>query len=83
LLRRDIAEAIAQLAVYPLGREALLTNPAVAEALQIVAEMGWEEEAQHHAQSALVAMGVIQREVKDEEDEQEEEREPHVMLSYK
>ena len=42
---QDFAEAIAQLAVFPPGCEALREDPATAEALQRVAAGGWTEEA--------------------------------------
>eukprot|EP01048_Picozoa_sp_COSAG05_P036581 COSAG05_NODE_16560_length_343_cov_0.844262_1_plen_84_part_01 len=53
---QDFAEAIAQLAMYPPGREALLRDPTVAEALRQVAATGWTEEARVSAEAALLAM---------------------------
>eukprot|EP01050_Picozoa_sp_SAG11_P016558 SAG11_NODE_2274_length_3591_cov_3.168671_3_plen_456_part_00 len=53
---KDFAEAIAQLAMYPPGRDALVGSPNVAEALQQVAVEGWTEEARLHAESALAAL---------------------------
>ena len=53
---QDFAEAIAQLAMFPPGREALLQDPTVVEALQQVAAQGWTDEARMHAESALTAL---------------------------
>ena len=47
------AECFAQLALLPLGRDALLENPAVSEALMEVAERGMSEEACGFAEAAL------------------------------
>ena len=55
-VQRDAAEALQQLAVYPPGREALLSDPTVAEALSQVADSGWTGEAQECARGALSAM---------------------------
>ena len=46
-------ECFAQLALLPLGRDALLENPAVSEALMEVAERGMSEEACGFAKAAL------------------------------
>ena len=64
VVQRDFAEAIAQLALYLPGREALRRDPAVAEALQQVILTGWTEEARISSQAALLAMS-------------SEEQEPH------
>ena len=77
---QDFAEAIAQLAMFPPGREALLSDPSVAEALQQVAVEGWTEDARLSAESALLAMSDRQPEV--DHDEQHEHRQRHIMLSY-
>ena len=53
---QDAAKAIEQLAVYPPGREALLHDPSVTDALQEVADKGWTDEAQEHAAGALMAL---------------------------
>ena len=53
---QDAAEAIEQLAVYPPGREALLHDPSVMDALQEVADKGWTDEAREHAAGALMAL---------------------------
>jgi hypothetical protein len=47
------AECFAQLALFPAGREALLANPAVSEALVEVSERGMSEEACEYAAAAL------------------------------
>jgi hypothetical protein len=77
LWAQDFAEAIAQLAMYPAGRNALLENPNVAEALQRVAAEGWTEEARLHAESALVAL-----KPPDKNSERAEGADKHVMVSY-
>jgi hypothetical protein len=76
---QDVAEAIAQLAMFPPGREALLQGPTAAAALQQVAADGWTEEARMHAKSALVAMSDRQPEV---HPAQQDRGHKHVMLSY-
>ena len=73
---QDFAEAIEQLAVYPPGREALLQDPTVLDALREVAEQGWTDEAREHAAGALMALS----------DHQPDERavdldQRHVMMS--
>jgi predicted oxidoreductase len=50
------AEALAQLAVWPAGKAALRQDPSVREGLEVVAKAGLTEEAQQHAQSALLAL---------------------------
>ncbi len=42
-VQRDAAEALQQLSVYPPGREALLADPTVSEALSEVADCGWSD----------------------------------------
>ena len=42
--------------MYPRGREALLVDPIVVQALQQVAKEGWEQEARQHARVALAAL---------------------------
>ena len=64
--------------MYPPGREALLQDPTVAEALQRVAAEGWEEEARMHAQSALTALSDRQR----DPDHEQAPDQKHVMVSY-
>ena len=44
------------MAVYARGRDALLEDPRVAQALQEVAEHGWSQEAQTCARGALSAL---------------------------
>jgi hypothetical protein len=76
---QDFAEAIAQLAMYPPGREALLQDPTVAASLEQVAAEGWEEAARSHAQAALAALSDRQPDVGYAEQAHEHK---HVMLSY-
>jgi len=69
------AECLAQIAVFePDGREALRQDPSVRDALRRVAESGLTDEAQHHAESALLALS-------DTELVKTEEGQKHVMLS--
>ena len=50
-------ECLAQIAVFePDGRNALRQDPSVRDALRCVAESGLSDEAQHHAESALLAL---------------------------
>lgn len=76
---QDFAEAIAQLAMYLPGREALLQDPTVADALRQVASEGWEQEARHFAEAALAALSDRQLET-DRRDHGPTEK--HVMMSY-
>ena len=78
-VQRDYAEAIAQLSMFPPGREALLRDPAVMPALQQVAAEGFEEQARQHAQSALVALADRQPDVHRTELDEDLR---HVMVSY-
>jgi hypothetical protein len=50
------AECFAQLALFPPGRDTLLENAAVSEALLAVAEQGMSEEAREYAKAALKSM---------------------------
>lgn len=75
-VQRDYAQAIAQLALYPPGREALLQDPTVVPALQQVVSEGWEEEARQHAESALAALADRQPEARPHLDQDQR----HVML---
>jgi hypothetical protein len=76
---QDFAEAIAQLAMYAPGREALLHDPTVAAALQQLAAEGWTEEARMNAESALLAMSDRQPETGHEH---RDEGQQHIMMSY-
>ena len=49
-------DCLAQLAVFPEGRDALLADPAVVEALQQVKGAGMDEECRELAASALLAL---------------------------
>lgn len=69
------AECLAQLAVFPPGRQALLTEASVIPALQEVAATGLTEQARGHAQAALLALS-------DEALQMRSEGQKHVMLSY-
>ncbi len=78
-VQRDFTEAITQLAMFPPGREALLRDPTVAEALRQVAAEGWTQESQNFAESALLAMSDRQPDADQEHRTADQE---HVMLSY-
>ena len=66
--------------MYPPGREALLQDPTVTEALQQVAAEGWEQEARQHAQAALAALADQSDRQRDVH--QQDQHHKHVMLSY-
>ena len=67
------AECLAQLALFPPGRDALLQNSSVSEALQAVAESGLSPESREFAQGALLALSDTELISK--------EGQKHVMLS--
>jgi hypothetical protein len=69
-------ECLAQLSLFPPGRDALLQNPAVSEALVVVSEQGMSEEARKFAKAALMALSDKKLEVV------AEGAQKHVMLSY-
>ena len=69
------AECLAQLALFPPGRDALLQNPAVSEALVAVAEQGMSEQARDYAKAALMALS-------GDELKMRTEGQKHLMLSY-
>ena len=50
------AECLAQVALFPAGRDALLRNPDVSEALVSVSERGLSEEACEFAKAALKSL---------------------------
>lgn len=50
------AECLAQLSVSADGRNALLQEPLVSKALQVVTDSGLSDEARQHAQRALLAL---------------------------
>jgi hypothetical protein len=68
------AECFAQLALFPLGRDALRSDPSVAEALQTVATEGLSDKSRDFARAALMALS-------DEELQMRSEGQKHVMLS--
>jgi hypothetical protein len=63
--------------MYPSGRDALLENPNIVEALQQVAVEGWTEKARLYAESALAALRSPE-----EHSERVEGGDKHVMVSY-
>jgi hypothetical protein len=66
-------ECLLQIAVFPQGREVLCQDPAVRDALRVVAERGLTEDAQNYAESALLALSDTELQVT--------EGQKHVMLS--
>jgi hypothetical protein len=78
---QDFAEAIAQLAMFPPGREALLLDPTVAEALRQVAAEGWTAEAQAFAESALLALSDRQPDAGQAQPDHARLSQ-HIMVSY-
>ena len=77
-VQRDFAEAIQQLSAFPPGRDALLQDPSVTEALREVAANGLTEEAQECAAGALQALGARER----AEHVVVDEGSRHIMMSY-
>ena len=71
-----VFRCLAQLAVTPEGREALLRDPSVHGALQSVAESGLCEHARQYAESALLALSGKQLHMITE-------GQKHIMLSCK
>ena len=69
------AECLAQMALSPPGREALLQDAAVCDALRVVSEQGMGEEARDFAKAALMALSGDELKMRAEGDK-------HVMLSY-
>ena len=76
----DFAEALAQLAMYPPGRAALLQEETVIEALQQVAAEGWTDEARRFAESALAAL-TDRKPSRDAAHIHQFQQQKHVMLS--
>lgn len=76
---QDFAEAIAQVATFPPGREALLQDSTVTEALRRVSAEGWTDEARMSAKAALLAMSDRQPQAYHE---QQHQGQKHIMLSY-
>ena len=68
-------EALAQLAVHDVSREALLRNGTVVPALEVVAQNGMNEAARELAAAALLALS-------NKKLEMVTEGQKHVMLSY-
>ena len=82
-VQRDFAEAIAQLALFPSGKEALLQDSNAVEALQQVAAEGWTEESRLSAESALLALSDRQPvDVEHDQATRDQGQQRHVMLSY-
>ena len=70
------AEALYQLALFPAGKDALLSNPAAVAALQAVEKRGMTHEAMNHACGALSALHGFK------DPSHEAAAAPHIMLSY-
>ena len=72
--QQNYAEALAQLALFPAGKDALLADESVTAALEAVVERGLSQEAQEFARGALIGLrGFAEHEVVVAN---------HVMLSY-
>eukprot|EP01045_Picozoa_sp_COSAG04_P015950 COSAG04_NODE_1298_length_7325_cov_2.902989_5_plen_593_part_00 len=72
--QQNYAEALAQLALFPAGKDALLTDESVTAALEAVVEHGLSQEAKEFARGALIGLrGFAEHEVVVAN---------HVMLSY-
>jgi hypothetical protein len=69
-------ECLAQLALFPPGRDALLQSPAVSDALVAVSEQGMSQEAKKFADAALLALSDKKLEVVAVGEQL------HLMLSY-
>ena len=80
-VQRDFAEVLAQLAVFPPGREALLQDPSVRGALAQVAEEGYTEEARNFAEAALLALSDRQPIDTDQGGRARAQRRQHIMIS--
>jgi len=72
--QQNYAEALAQLALFPAGKDALIADESVTAALEAVVEQGLSQEAQEFARGALIGLrGFAEHEVVVAN---------HVMLSY-
>jgi hypothetical protein len=67
-------ECLLHIAVFPQGREVLCQDPAVRDALRVVAERGLTKDAQEYAESALLVLS-------DKKLQVATEGQKHVMLS--
>ena len=73
------AECLAQLALLPLGADALRQDSSVREALEAVAKTGLSEYSREFARAALLSL----KDDDDSSDGSDDEIEPdHIMLSY-
>ena len=77
-VQRDFAEAIQQLSAFPPGRDALLQDPSVTEALRELVDKGLTDEAKECAAGALQALGIWER----AEHVVVDEGSRHIMMSY-
>ena len=76
IYQRNTAEALYQLALFPSGRDAILAEASMMQALEEVAERGMTAEAREYAEAALMALS-------DKEIHASEGGGPkHIMLSY-
>lgn len=85
VVQQDSVEAIHQLAVSAIGREALLQSPraaAVMDALHAVAASGWTTEARQFASGALVALSPRAAATHDDAAAARSSGARHVMVSY-
>ena len=75
-VQRDFAECIQQISLFPPGCEALKENEAIIQALSILKDKAWSEEARICAEGALIAL------MPPEPEPLPDGEEKHVMLSY-
>ena len=75
-VQRDFAECIQQISLFPPGCEALKENEAIIQALSILKDKAWSEEARICAAGALIAL------MPPEPEPLLDGEEKHVMLSY-
>ena len=55
-IQQSVAESLLQIALFPPGCEVLKANPAVVEALDLLAATAWTEEAKRCAHAALMQL---------------------------
>ena len=61
ILQKDAAECFLQIAVFDPGRALLSNNAEVVDALHMLVDKAWTEEAKLCAHNALLALGKVER----------------------
>lgn len=77
VIQRDFAESIQQISLFPPGCDALKAAPGIVDALDMLVDKAWTEEAKDSARGALMQLTDRHREVVVEVDMEA----PHVMMS--